>query len=292
MKRLFIGFALLAIAAAPAFAATSVDVTHAASPKASVHIDNIAGKVTIVGWDKNSVHVTGDLGSPDRHLKVTGDKDNIDIHVQYPQHGNINSGATLVVHLPRASAVEASTVSAPLDVSDVVGSQRLKSVSGDITLQSKSPEISAESVSGRVEVTGSAPHAHVEASGVSGDVQVTNVDGDLRGKSVSGNVSATHSRLERAEMGSTSGDLTYSGSIEKGGVYEFHVTSGDITLDLPSKPDAEFDISSFSGQIRNDFGPKAQRTSQYGPGYELHFTSGNGSAHVRAESLSGDVDLR
>jgi DUF4097 and DUF4098 domain-containing protein YvlB len=292
MKHLFSAFVLFAFAAAPAYAGPPVNATRDATPNASVHVDNIAGKVTIVGWDKNSVQVTGNLGSDDQELKVSGDKDNIDIHVEYPEHGNIRDGAVLVIKLPQAAAVEVSTVSADIGARQVVGSQRLKSVSGNITLESKSPEISAESVSGEVKVIGSAPDAHVEASGVSSDVRVANVNGELRGKSVSGDVEVTGSQLKRADMGSTSGDITYATAFANGGVYEFHSTSGDILLRLPAKPDAEFDIETFSGDIDNAFGPKAERTSRYAPGSELHFTSGNGSAHVRAETLSGDVEIR
>ncbi|HET7369255.1 MAG TPA: DUF4097 family beta strand repeat-containing protein [Gammaproteobacteria bacterium] len=292
MKRLFITFALIAFAAAPALAGPPVNETHAATPDASVNIDNIAGQVTIVGWDKNSVQITGNLGSDDQELQVSGDNDDIDIHVEYPEHRNILEGAMLVIKLPKGAAVEASTVSADIDARQVVGSQRLKSVSGEITLESKSPEISAESVSGDVKVTGSAPDAHVEASGVSSDVHVASVNGELRGKSVSGNVYVENSQLKRAEMGSTSGNISYSAAFENGGVYEFHSTSGDIRMTLPGKPDAEFDIETFSGDIDNAFGPKAERTSRYAPGSELHFSSGNGSADVRAETLSGDVELR
>ncbi|HET6725848.1 MAG TPA: DUF4097 family beta strand repeat-containing protein [Gammaproteobacteria bacterium] len=292
MKRFFIAAALFAIATAPAFASQSIDVTRTASPNASVHINNIAGSVKIVGWDKNSVHITGRLGSNDQHLKVTGEKDYIDIKVQYPQHSNIDEGTVLVIQLPRASSVEAHTVSASIDASEVVGPQRLKAVSGKVTLTSKSQEISVESVSGTVEVKGSAAKAHVEASSVSGDVEIADIGGELDGNSVSGNVTAADSKLQRAKMGSTSGDLMYGGPIESSGVYEFHTTSGDVVLKLSAKPDAKFDIETFSGDIRNDFGPKAEHTRRYGPGQELHFTSGSGSAHVRAETLSGDIELR
>jgi len=55
--------------------------------------------------------------------------------------------------------------------------------------------------------------------------------------------------------------------------------------------DAEYDISTFSGEIRNCFGPKAVPTSEYTPGKELHFQQGQGSARIRIKTLNGDVDL-
>jgi hypothetical protein len=68
--------------------------------------------------------------------------------------------------------------------------------------------------------------------------------------------------------------------------------SGTVTLELPADTSAEFEIETFSGQIHNDFGPKARRTSEYGPGYELSFSTGSGEAEVSVESFSGGVYLK
>jgi hypothetical protein len=294
--------AILLVATAPALASQAIDVTHPATAKASIRIDNIAGSVTIVGWDQQSVHITGKLGSDDEHLTVNGNKGDIDIRVRYPGchyhghghdcHGDIGPGTMLVIHAPRASAIEAETVSAPIKARQLTGALRLQAISGDITLHSKSREIDVKSINGQVNVTGSATKAHVKAGSIGGDVRVSNVSGELQANSISGGVTATHSQLRRAKLSSTSGDLAYSGAVKKDGVYEFHSTSGNVTLNLPAKPDARFDIETFSGQIRNEFGPKARRTGRYGPGRELHFTSGNGDAQVRVATMSGNVMMR
>jgi hypothetical protein len=64
----------------------------------------------------------------------------------------------------------------------------------------------------------------------------------------------------------------------------------DVTVE--SSPDAHFDVSSFSGDIDNNFGPKPTRVSKYSPGMELHFSNGSGSATLSARTLSGDVHLQ
>ncbi len=43
--------------------------------------------------------------------------------------------------------------------------------------------------------------------------------------------------------------------------------------------------------MRNDFGPKAKRTDKYGPGKELRFSAGDGSANIEISMFSGDVRL-
>ena len=62
-------------------------------------------------------------------------------------------------------------------------------------------------------------------------------------------------------------------------------------MDFDGPVNAEFDISTFNGDIRNCFGPKPERTSEYAPGRELRFREGQGSGRVRIKTLNGDVDV-
>jgi hypothetical protein len=55
--------------------------------------------------------------------------------------------------------------------------------------------------------------------------------------------------------------------------------------------DAEFDISTFNGDIDNCFGPKPHRTSEYGPGNSLRFKEGNGDGRIRIKALNGTVEI-
>jgi hypothetical protein len=64
-----------------------------------------------------------------------------------------------------------------------------------------------------------------------------------------------------------------------------------MILDFKKPVNAEFEIESFTGDIENCFGPKVEDRSEYGPGRELHFKEGSGSARVRAQSMSGDIHL-
>jgi hypothetical protein len=63
-----------------------------------------------------------------------------------------------------------------------------------------------------------------------------------------------------------------------------------LHIDFTSTPSAQFDVQSFSGRIDNCFGPKPAET-RYGPGTRLEFKNGEGSARVRLETKSGNVEL-
>jgi DUF4097 and DUF4098 domain-containing protein YvlB len=90
---------------------------------------------------------------------------------------------------------------------------------------------------------------------------------------------------------STSGDLIVAGRLADDARLDFESMSGDVRVDLAGQVNAEFDVSSFNGDISNCFGPKPVRTDEYAPGTELRFRQGAGGARVRIKTFNGDVRL-
>ena len=90
-------FALLA---STAWADTRVDERHAIAPGGRIEISNIAGKVTVRGWDRNEVALTGSMADG---LRLQQDKstNRVRWEVIYPRSGN-NGGATLGLRVPRS----------------------------------------------------------------------------------------------------------------------------------------------------------------------------------------------
>jgi hypothetical protein len=68
--------------------------------------------------------------------------------------------------------------------------------------------------------------------------------------------------------------------------------SGAVELALAGATGADFTVSTFSGDIRNELGPPARATSRYTTEKELTFSTGGGGATVTIETLSGTVTLR
>jgi DUF4097 and DUF4098 domain-containing protein YvlB len=293
------GFSVLALTSSTAYAheqgERNVNETRPAKADGEVRVDNLAGTVRVQGWDRSEVRVSGRLGEDVDHLEITSDDSGVSIRVILPH--NVDSEdcsecADLEINVPAGSHLEVSTVSADVEASALTGQPRINTVSGGITLNTTATRIEAKSTSGDVTVTGSAKGAHITASTISGTVRVMRADGSLDAESVSGDVKVTDGHFSSVEMSSTSGELSYEGALQKGGNYEFHNVSGDLQLAVGATPSARFDVSSFSGNIDNSFGPKPSRVSKYSPGMELHFTSGGGDAQVSARTLSGDIHLQ
>ncbi len=282
--------ALLAVAPA-ALAGTPINERAAADPAGHVEISNISGSVVVTGWARAEVEVTGELGKGAERLEFSRAGKLTRVKVIMPNRSSRMDSSDLILNVPAGSSVAVNTVSADVRVQGVAGAQRLQSVSGDVETEAAAEDVECKTVSGNVKVTGSGQRSLLTVTTVSGDADVRRVAGEVNGNTVSGDFAIAMGDTARSRLRSTSGNLGIRGRLVPDARLDFESISGDIRLDLEGPIGAEFDISSFNGDIRSCFGPKAVRTSEYAPGSELRFREGQGSARVRLKTLNGDINL-
>lgn len=287
--------ASLALFAAPASADNRIDERRPAAADAVVEISNVMGSVQVVGWRRNEVQVEGTLGDGVERLEFDGPPGRIVVRVHLVRNRSRGhdrtAEANLVVRVPQGARVHATTVSAPLRSEGVDGALELRSVSGDVDATGGFRQADLQSVSGTVRLRGTGRDATVKAGSISGLVQVDDAHGVLHGESVSGTVRVTASGLRRAELKSVSGEVVYDAPLAANGVYEVETVSGTARVVVPANASARYDLSTFNGSIRNAFGPRPVRTSEYAPGVALQFEEGQGGAQVRMRSISGTLHL-
>jgi DUF4097 and DUF4098 domain-containing protein YvlB len=274
-----------------ALAGTPINKLTVADPTGTVEISNTAGTVTVTGWDRNEVEVTGELGKGTERLDFTKADKITRIKVVLPNRSNNVEDTDLIVKVPATSLVSVNTVSADIGVQGVRGTQRLQSVSGEMRTEASGEDIECRTVSGDVNIAGSGRKGLVSITTVSGDAIATRLAGEVNGSTVSGNLTLGVGETSRSRLRSTSGDLTLQGSLAADARLDIESISGDVRLDLVGKTGADFDVASFSGDIRNCFGPQPVRTDEYAPGKEWRHQEGDGSARVRIKTLSGDVSV-
>ena len=289
MKRLTV-VVLGMLLAAPVMA-EEVDRTLDAASDGRVHISNIAGAVTIDGWSRDQVQVTGELGRNVEELIFERDGDKVTIKVKVPQKSGRGIESDLYIQVPQASSIDVSTVSADIEVMKVTGEQSLGTVSGDIDTEGAESDISAEAVSGDIEVNGQNKVTNTRANTVSGDVQLVRVAGIADTESVSGDVMITDGSFERIDMSTVNGDLMFRSALQAGGKLTAETVNGSVDIEFTDDISGRFDIDTFNGDIDNCFGPKPERTSKYTPGLELSFQEGDGDARVNISTLNGDVSI-
>jgi DUF4097 and DUF4098 domain-containing protein YvlB len=290
----------LAVAAVATFASglpasaradESINRLTTADPAGLVEVSNTVGSVKVSGWARNEVQVTGELGEGAERLEFTKGDKVTRVAVIMPNHANNADDTDLVINVPQGSQLSVNTVSADVQVQNVHGTQRLQTVSGDVQTQSSGEDVECRTVSGDVLIDGSGRRGLVSITTVSGDATANKVAGEVNGSTVSGTFRLGVGETSRSRLRSTSGDITLAGPLAPDARVDVESISGDVRLDLVGSTPAEYDISSFNGEIRNCFGPKSSRTSEYGPGRELRFTEGNGTARVRVKTMNGDIGL-
>jgi DUF4097 and DUF4098 domain-containing protein YvlB len=276
--------------AAPAGAAwRQVEQSRPASADGVVEIEIPSGRVVVVGWDQNEVRVTGEVDD-DAELELDGTGSHIQIGVD-SRNGHGQSEARIEVRVPRGSRVEIdASPNASVEVQGVDGRIRAEAVNGGITVEGGSSEIEVETVNGGVEID--APASRVRAESVNGRVVIEGASGDIEASTVNGRLEVSGGRFERARLEIVNGRVIFAGDLSRTALLEVESVSGDVELILAGDVAADFQVSSFSGEIDNDFGARAERTSRWTTEKELRFSNGGGGASVEIHTLSGDVQLR
>ncbi len=287
-----IALALLVLATGLAWSAQTVNERHPVARGAEIDIENIAGSLTIVGWDAAEVQIEGTLGDGVEGLDVRVDDNGVNIKVEYDEdyHGKQASQTDLIIRVPSSSAVSVETISSSIDVSGVRGALDLESVSGRISVKGMPEGLDIENVSGAISVE-SAPDKSDLAS-VSGSITVGAAMGSLDAENVSGSIVIEGGTLAGADIETVSGNITCRAIPGPQGDIDMETMSGSITLVVDDGAVASYDLETFSGTISNDFGPEPKKLSKYTPEKELRFNTGSGGPSISLNSFSGTIKLQ
>lgn len=285
---------LLALSGASAVAhgqSRTFSKTVNAEANGTVEISNVAGVVNVVGWDRAEVEVNATLEEGVDRVDVSSEGGRTVVKVVLPRNSQHEPDAELNVSVPRGSELTLITVSADVGVKQVLGAQRLKTVSGRVQTEVAGANAEINSVSGDIEASGSAKPATQRFSTVSGNVMLEHGAGDVEATSVSGDVQVEADFARNVRLHSTSGDLRFQGKLARAGTLDAESMSGDVFLNARAETGYEYEASSFSGEIEGCFGKDAESTNAHSPGSRLNGKVGDGSARVRARTMSGDVNL-
>ncbi|MDG2527006.1 DUF4097 family beta strand repeat-containing protein [Stenotrophomonas sp. HITSZ_GD] len=278
-----------AIVAGPVAAQTAVNQSHPLSSGGRVEIDNVAGEVRVRGWDRNEVSLTGELG-PGQRLEVQSSANRVQLRVVYPQNRS-SDGAQLELRVPRGVDLQAQTVSATLDMSDVdVKRLQAQTVSGSLTAQGKARESQLSTVSGSL--TSRVATERLRANTVSGRLRAEGgPSGDVSVQTVSGSIGLQAGQVSRLRAETVSGSMDLGvARFAPGGSIDLQTVSGRIDLGLPKDVSAQLRVETFSGDIQSDAG-EVQRP-EYGPGRHLDVRLGGGNGDIDINSHSGSVRVR
>jgi hypothetical protein len=285
MRALVLLAALLA--ATPLPAQEKVARRIAIASDASIRIWNMAGITRIIGWDRDSIAVTGTV--PPGAFYMGGGERGAKLGVERPDGSKGDLPATLEIRVPRNARLWVKSASASVEASGVTGELECSSVDGAVRVEGSLRLVVAESMEGNLSVYG--PMSVVRLKGGGGTITLRGARGDLMATTVGGAILLTDAALRRAHLETVSGPVAYDGTVAARGTLEVITHSGDVTLRLPSEISAEFELSSFDGAIlygQSGTGKgKGEPAAQVGK--PMSFTTGGGDARVTVRSFKGEI---
>ncbi|MEO8308771.1 MAG: DUF4097 family beta strand repeat-containing protein [Pseudomonadota bacterium] len=260
-----------------------------------VTVSNVAGSVTITTWDRREVDVQGELGSDVERVEVNQQTGNVEVRVVvkegnwFNSHSSENSQTRLQIKVPADVQPDVNTVSANITVSGVRGKLRLQSVSGDIRSDFPGSDLEAKTVSGNIELTGGNAEARVRATSVSGNVRAAHIKGDVDARTVSGNLDFEMLAAGEVRGHTVSGNIGITGGLASDTDVELQSVSGRVKVAAQAPAGYRYDVSSFSGNIRNCFGYEVEKSQ--GRSNRMNGVRGEGKGSVSVKSHSGGVEL-
>jgi DUF4097 and DUF4098 domain-containing protein YvlB len=254
----------------------------------ALRIVNMVGSVVVHGWNKDTVMVRGTLGPGDTFFMgggYTGAK-------MFVESANDRDPkpARLEVWAPARARVWVKTATASIDVNDVTGGLDLYTVSGPIDITGNPHELNAEAIDGDIHITGSPPW--VRAKSASGTIVFQGASSDAAFSTVSGAVKVDGGVFERTKIETVTGNINFSGQLDRSGAFDFDTHSGSIDIAIPEKTPASFSVVTIAGGITNNLSKTAPIPGRFGRGAELTTDVSGGGAKVSVRAFKGQVTIR
>lgn len=217
-----------------------------------------SGSETVVDWVK-----TGRAGDRSRvRVEVDVLAGGVRIRAIYPQ-GNLDVDVDFTLQVPAGVHFVATNVSGDVDAIDLRSDVTVAVVSGGVTISTTGVAL-ANVVSGTVDISAATV---AEAAVVSGTIDISGIE-ICQANVVSGTIDAV------------------IGSANWGEDLGFSVTSGELTVQIPSNTNAEVVLTAASGTITSDFplsgGPVTRRATLGSGGPTLTMTVSSGNLILRA----------
>ncbi|HEY8470833.1 MAG TPA: DUF4097 family beta strand repeat-containing protein [Longimicrobiales bacterium] len=290
--------ALLCLALSAAGAAAQQQLDHRRPLRADglVRIHNLVGSTRVIGWDRDSIAVTGMVAKGGRFF-AGGDAGGVKLGVERglpeasaPLDDSDPAPAHLEVRVPAGARVWVHAASATVEVSGVTGGIDVVTVTGRIRITGAPREAIAESMAGDIVIAAAAPTT-VRAKSAAGAVALSGGARSASVTTVTGDITVSNGVYERGLFESIDGAIRFEGDLALAGELEFINHAGPVELRLPADVSADFLVNTFRGEVENAFGSYPMRTGPDMRG-ELTFSRGSGGANVVIRTFKGRVSLK
>ncbi|HEV7992930.1 MAG TPA: DUF4097 family beta strand repeat-containing protein [Gemmatimonadaceae bacterium] len=284
--------AALALSAAPAGAQQKVLARRATTPDVSVRLFASVGAVRVIGWDRDSVEVTGVVASGSQVGGFGGSQpapvSGMKFFIEAPTEKAGREG-WLTMRVPRNARVWLKTGSAEVTVSDVTGGLDVNIVGGSITVHGSPRELRAESMDGDVTIDGAPEWMRVKTA--TGDIRLRGGE-NIGASTISGAIDAAGGEADHLTLETTTGTIRFSLALARGASVQIETHSGPIDVQLGRTTDVEVDAATVTGAIENAWTRAKPQPGREGRGMTLSTQGGISSGTLVLRSFKGRIALR
>src|SRR6185436_9765897 len=273
----YVLFATLALA-------QTTDQTVPVQKGTRLDINNFAGDVKIVAWDRDAVRVEADHS----------DRQSVDIRpgeqrliIRGNSRGNGMRSIDYTISVPRWMSITVNGNYTDVTMEGVGGDVNVETTRGDINVDGGAGFISLKSVQGSISLS----HAkgRIDIMNVNDDIHVADVSGDLTAGTTNGAITLERIDSSNVDAYTVNDDISYDGPIRDKGVYRLTSHNGAISLAVPDRTNATMSIRTYNGGFRATFPVKVEDPNSR---RRVSLTLGDGSARVEIETFNGSITLR
>ncbi len=230
-------------------------------PGGRLSVDSFNGSIEILGWEKDSVQITGTKYAGRQSLlkeiqiETKADADSVTVRTIRPVGRRGSAGAKFSIRVPFKVVLDRIRSSnGHIRVEDVQGSARLETSNGAIKLRKVEGRVEARTSNGSIEGDGIEGDANLHTS--NGTIQIDRVVGALEAGTSNASI---HLRLAKPKANEPIRVTTSNGGIELDvealDNNEIHAgtSNATITLRLPAPIKARLRASTSNGRITTDF---------------------------------------
>ena len=289
--------ALAAVAAVPAGAHAQtlgqrIDTTFAVDRNAWLDVNFVSGTIVVTGWTRPDARIVGRTENGLFEGTFNRDRINLSVRTDRSSRNRNRSGPAYVeISVPVGTRVMASTVSGGIRIRGTNAEVQANATSGNIEVVDATDRIVVGTVSGDIRLQRVRGRTRINST--SGDLELDALTGELEIRTVSSDMRIDRVVSSDVRIGTTSGDISYGGTIDPKGTYEISTHSGDVRFEVPSATGATLSLQTYSGDIESSFPMTLQpgENLRRQRGRRMEFTIGDGGARVSITTFSGDITI-
>lgn len=260
-----------------------------------VMLESFNGSVEVLGWDKDSVDITGAKYASreevmrDIKIDIVAEADSIRIRAIRPIERNCNCGARFVLKVPKKSLLDnIQSSNGSVRVESVTGNARLKTSNGSIRVWGVTGTLDASTSNASIDVGQFQGAATLHTS--NGRIKADGVNGAFEAHTSNASIDAQIASLESGrtlEAHSSNGSINLT--LDKWANNEIKATTSNssVNLRLPEGLHADLRASTSNGNITTDF---EVATSQFSK-TRLNGRLNGGGALIDLSTSNGNIRL-